>query len=63
MRSGADGVVLHVDHVIGNQEIVVKHCGPQLSRMRGISGATILGSGEIVLILIKIKLASPFHVN
>jgi len=51
MRSGSDRVALHVDQVIGNREVVVKNIGQQLSRMAGISGATVLGSGDIVLIL------------
>ena len=51
MRSGSDRVALHVDRVIGNREVVVKNIGQQLSRMAGISGATVLGSGDIVLIL------------
>jgi chemosensory pili system protein ChpA (sensor histidine kinase/response regulator) len=37
--------------VLGNREVVVKNTGPQLARMAGIAGATVLGSGEIVLIL------------
>ena len=57
MRSGDDRVALHVDQVIGNREVVVKNIGQQLSRMAGISGATVLGSGEIVLILNPLPLA------
>ena len=34
-----------------SQEIVVKTVGPQLSSVRGIAGATILGDGSVVLIL------------
>ena len=34
-----------------DQEIVVKTIGPQLARIAGITGATVLGTGEIVLIL------------
>ena len=37
--------------MIASQEIVVKSVGPQLAGVRGISGATILGDGSIVLIL------------
>jgi chemosensory pili system protein ChpA (sensor histidine kinase/response regulator) len=51
LRSGNDRVALHVDEIVGNREVVVKNIGPQLSRMIGIAGATVLGSGEIVLIL------------
>ncbi|WP_374582050.1 Hpt domain-containing protein [Pseudoduganella sp.] len=51
LRNGADRVALHVDEIVGNREVVIKNIGPQLSRMPGIAGATVLGSGEIVLIL------------
>ncbi|MCX7893356.1 MAG: response regulator, partial [Burkholderiales bacterium] len=50
-RSGANGVAMQVDEVLGNQEIVVKNAGPLLSRIAGITGATVLGSGEILLII------------
>ena len=43
--------------MIGNQEIVVKNIGPQLARVSGISGATVLGTGEIVLIIHPVQLA------
>ncbi len=51
LRSGSDRLALHVDEIVGNREVVIKNIGPQLSRMPGIAGATVLGSGEIVLIL------------
>lgn len=57
MKSGSDRVALHVDEIVGNREVVVKNIGPQLSRMIGIAGATVLGSGEIVLILNPLPLA------
>ncbi|CAK0757354.1 chemosensory pili system protein ChpA (sensor histidine kinase/response regulator) [Gammaproteobacteria bacterium] len=42
---------LAVDSLLGAREIVVKSVGPQLGRVREISGATILGDGRVVLIL------------
>src|SRR6201999_1670160 len=42
---------LIADELIGSREIVVKSVGPQISSIRGISGATILGDGRIVIIL------------
>lgn len=57
LKSGNDRVALHVDEILGNREVVVKNIGPQLSRMIGIAGATVLGSGEIVLILNPVPLA------
>ncbi|TAN70411.1 MAG: hybrid sensor histidine kinase/response regulator [Methylobacter sp.] len=40
-----------VDEVLGEQEVLVKSLGRQLSRVRNISAATILGSGKAVPIL------------
>ncbi|MFZ5519406.1 MAG: hybrid sensor histidine kinase/response regulator [Candidatus Zhuqueibacterota bacterium] len=40
-----------VDRFIGNQEIVIKPLGKQLVRVRNIAGATILGDGQVVLML------------
>ncbi|MFA7604994.1 MAG: Hpt domain-containing protein [Rhodocyclaceae bacterium] len=58
LRVGAQTLALHVDSLRGNQEIVVKNAGPQLVRIIGITGATVLGDGEIVLILNPVALAS-----
>ena len=51
VRAGEHSAALLTDEMIASQEIVVKSVGPQLSGIRGISGATILGDGRIVLIL------------
>jgi two-component system chemotaxis sensor kinase CheA len=40
-----------VDGLAGEQEVVIKGLGKQLTRVGGIAGATIMGTGEIVLIL------------
>ncbi|MCX7683153.1 MAG: hybrid sensor histidine kinase/response regulator [Anaerolineae bacterium] len=40
-----------VDELAGEQEVVIKSLGKQLSRVGGIAGATVMGSGEVVLIL------------
>ncbi|RJF99931.1 hybrid sensor histidine kinase/response regulator [Noviherbaspirillum saxi] len=57
LKSGNDRVAVHVDEIMGNREVVVKNIGPQLARMIGIAGATVLGSGDIVLILNPVPLA------
>jgi chemosensory pili system protein ChpA (sensor histidine kinase/response regulator) len=57
LRAGANVAAVHVDEMIGNQEVVVKNIGPQLARVSGIAGATVLGSGEIVLIVNAVQLA------
>jgi chemosensory pili system protein ChpA (sensor histidine kinase/response regulator) len=44
-------VAVQVDALAGSREIVVKSLGPQFARVQGVSGATILGDGRVVLIL------------
>ena len=51
VRAGEHSTALVADELLGNREIVVKSVGPQISSIRGISGATILGDGRIVIIL------------
>src|SRR5262249_50266926 len=57
LRSGQNVTAVHVDEMLGNQEVVVKNIGPQLARVSGIAGATVLGTGEIVLIINPVQLA------
>ncbi len=42
---------LLVDEVTGAQEIVVKNLGPQLKRVRHISGASITGDGVVIPVI------------
>jgi chemosensory pili system protein ChpA (sensor histidine kinase/response regulator) len=51
IRSADHQVAVLVDGLIGSREVVVKSVGPQLSTVAGISGATILGDGSVVIIL------------
>ena len=50
-HAGEHDAAFVVDALEGNQEVVVKSVGPLLSQAPGISGATILGDGRVVLIL------------
>ena len=50
-RSGDLSVALQVDKVIGSREVVVKTLGRQFDQVGGISGATVLGDGSVVVIL------------
>ncbi len=50
-RSGGHQIAFVADEILGNREIVVKPVGAPLSSLESISGATILGDGQIVLIL------------
>ncbi|MHA7917306.1 Hpt domain-containing protein [Alloalcanivorax xenomutans] len=51
IRSSDHAVALVVDSLVGSREVVVKSLGPQLTSVAGISGATILGDGSVVVIL------------
>jgi chemosensory pili system protein ChpA (sensor histidine kinase/response regulator) len=57
LRSGIQRIALHVDELVGNQEIVVKSIGPQLLRVPGVAGATVLPDGGIVLLMNPVQLA------
>ena len=50
-RSGENSVALQVDRVIGSREIVSKSLGPQFNNVAGVSGATVMGDGSVVVIL------------
>ncbi len=50
-RIGDHGVAIHIENLLGSREIVVKSVGPQISAVKGVSGATILGDGSVVMIL------------
>jgi len=56
LKSGVQRAAIRVDEIIGNREVVVKTIGPQLSRLAGIAGATVLGNGQVVLILNPVQL-------
>jgi len=51
IRAGEHSTALVCDELVGSREMVVKAVGPQIATIRGISGATILGDGRIVVIL------------
>ncbi|MET1079917.1 MAG: response regulator, partial [Pseudomonas sp.] len=51
VRSTEHAVAVQVDSLAGSREIVVKSLGPQFSGVHGVSGATILGDGRVVIIL------------
>jgi chemosensory pili system protein ChpA (sensor histidine kinase/response regulator) len=57
LKSGQNTAAVHIDEMIGNQEVVVKNIGPQLARVSGVAGATVLGTGEVVLIINPVQLA------
>lgn len=48
---GGEQIAFMVDQVLGEQEVLAKPLGPQLARVRNVGGATVLGTGELVVIL------------
>ncbi|MDP2793630.1 MAG: Hpt domain-containing protein [Sulfurisoma sp.] len=58
LKGGSQRIALEVDALLGNEEVVVKNIGPQLARVIGIAGATVLADGEVALIINPIALAS-----
>jgi chemosensory pili system protein ChpA (sensor histidine kinase/response regulator) len=51
VRAGELSTGVVAEEMLGTREIVVKPVGPQIAGIRGVSGATILGDGRIVVIL------------
>ena len=60
VRSAQQRIALHVDEVLGNQEVVVKNLGPQLARLPGLAGMTLLASGAVSLIYNPVALATVY---
>ncbi|HJV63288.1 MAG TPA: response regulator, partial [Albitalea sp.] len=60
IRSAQQRIAVHVDEVLGNHEVVVKNLGPQLSRMPGLAGMTLLASGAVALIYNPVALATLY---
>ncbi|MFP5384081.1 MAG: Hpt domain-containing protein [Gammaproteobacteria bacterium] len=63
VRGSEHTVAIQVDQLIGSREVVVKAVGPQLSTVAGISGATILGDGRVVIILDLMSLIRASHLQ
>jgi chemosensory pili system protein ChpA (sensor histidine kinase/response regulator) len=57
LRSGSEAMAVLVDSVTGNRDIVLKNLGPQLTRLPGLIGASILPGGEIALLI------NPVHLR
>jgi len=62
VRGAHRRLALHVDEVVGNQEVVVKNLGPQLHRVPGLAGISLLASGDIALIYNPMALADWYGV-
>ncbi|MEO8278052.1 MAG: response regulator [Ideonella sp.] len=60
VHSGKNRLALQVDEVLGQQEAVVKNLGPQLSRLPGLAGMSMLASGAVALIYNPVALAAEY---
>lgn len=60
LRSAGQRLAVHVDEILGNREVVVKNLGPQLARLPGLAGMSVLASGAVVLIYNPVALAAVY---
>jgi chemosensory pili system protein ChpA (sensor histidine kinase/response regulator) len=51
LKAGGKQIAMIVDQILGGREIVVKTLGSHLRRVPGITGATLMGDGRVILIL------------
>jgi chemosensory pili system protein ChpA (sensor histidine kinase/response regulator) len=51
LSDGEKTIALQLDAIEGQRELIVKHPGPQLSRVQGLAGASVLADGTIALII------------
>jgi chemosensory pili system protein ChpA (sensor histidine kinase/response regulator) len=63
LRHGKQHIVVLVDVVLGTKDVVTKPLCPSLSRVRGLLGATILGTGEVALIVHPARMMSDIVQN
>jgi len=64
LESRKDSVALFVDSIIGQQQTVIKGLSEYIGRIKGISGCTILGDGDVSMIIdVDTLLQIPQDVN
>lgn len=51
VRSADNAMAVQVDTLQGSREVVVKSLGSQFNAVQGLSGATLMGDGSVVVIL------------
>jgi chemosensory pili system protein ChpA (sensor histidine kinase/response regulator) len=51
IRNAEPPTAVQIDSLMGSREVVVKTLGPQFAAVPGLSGATVLGDGSVVVIL------------
>jgi len=63
VRSREFAVAIQIDELAGSHEIVVKNLGKQFAELQGVSGATLLGDGRVVLILDLLAIVRSLHLR
>ncbi len=63
LRVAEHRLAVVVDKVVGEREIMMKSFGPQLSRIKGIPGATFLDDGSAVMVLDLAALIEPDEIG
>jgi chemotaxis protein histidine kinase CheA/ActR/RegA family two-component response regulator len=63
INAAARHVALIVDEIKGKSDIVMKNLGPHLRQVHGIAGGTVLGNGQVVLVLELNDLLNPRALN
>jgi len=63
VQMGNQRFCLVVDHIKGQEEVVIKPLGKMLNNTRGFSGATITGDGSIALIIDVPSLLTEYAAN
>lgn len=64
LGSAEKRIAFSIDKVLNEQEVLVKSLGKQLSRVRNVAGATVLGSGQVIPILnVSDLMKSAVHVS
>lgn len=51
LNGGGQKIAFLTDAILSEQEVIVKSLGTQLARVRNVAGATVLGTGQVALIL------------
>ncbi|MCK8824816.1 chemotaxis protein CheA [Fuchsiella alkaliacetigena] len=51
LKDGQKNIALQADEIIGQEQVVIKNVKKNMGQAEGIAGATILGDGEVALIL------------
>src|SRR5205807_4768213 len=68
VNAGGHRVAFVIDEIKGQADIVMKNLGPHLRQVHGIAGASVLGNGQVVLVLelnslLSSRMKGPAHIG